>query len=64
MNEAEFEEEIDAADRKLAAQGMPVHQRSLRVFKMLASDYHGIVFGSEVRRCVPCATSRGGVRPT
>ena len=45
MNEAEFEEEIDAADRKLAAQGMPVHQRSLRVFKMLASDYHGIVFG-------------------
>lgn len=45
MNEAEFNEKINAADLELAAQGIPVHQRIFRAFNIIAPNYNGILLG-------------------
>ena len=45
MNKVDFESKMEAADRRLAAQGTPIHQRQFPALCIIAPDFSGVIAG-------------------
>jgi hypothetical protein len=50
MDRHEFLERIELADKQLAEEHVPIYDRWLRAFKLLAPDYVGPLLGYRVKR--------------